>query len=153
MRCHDVMLTDFKLTAGRLMGLVMCVALVACAPRLDTRGNLPDPDQLSKIKPGEHTRIQVAEILGSPSNISTFDLETWYYVSQRTETTAFFEPDVKTRQVVILRFDKGGTLADIRTIGLEEGRDILPVERETPTSGNEMTIIEQILGNLGKFNK
>ncbi len=97
--------------------------------------------------------MQVAEILGSPSNISTFDQETWYYVSMRTETTAFFEPDVMTRQVVILRFDKAGTLADVRTIGLEEGRDVLPVERETPTSGNEMTIIEQILGNLGKFNK
>ncbi len=97
--------------------------------------------------------MQVAEILGSPSNISTFDLETWYYVSQRTETTAFFEPDVMTRQVVILRFDKGGTLADVRTIGLEEGHNVLPVERETPTSGNEMTFIEQIIGNLGKFNK
>ena len=131
----------------------MCVALVACALRLDTRGNLPDPDQLTKIKPGQHTRMQVAEILGSPSNISTFDQETWFYVSQRTETTAFFEPDVKTRQVVILRFDKGGKLADVRTIGLEKGRKVLPVERETPTSGNEMGIIEQIIGNLGKFNK
>ncbi len=130
----------------------MCVALVACAPRLDTRGNLPDPDQLTKIKPGQHTRMQVAEILGSPSNISTFDQETWFYVSQRTETTAFFESDVKTRQVVILRFDKGGKLADVRTIGLEKGRKVLPVERETPTSGNEMGIIEQIIGNLGKFN-
>ena len=135
------------------MGVVMCVALVACAPRLDTRGNFPDPEQLTKIKPGQHTRIQVAEIIGSPSNISTFDLETWYYVSQRTETTAFFEPDVKTRQVVILRFDKGGTLTDVRTIGLEDGRNLLPVERETPTSGNEITFIEQLLGNLGKFNK
>ena len=131
----------------------MCAALVACAPRLDTRGNLPDPDQLTKIMPGQHTRMQVAEILGSPSNISTFDQETWFYVSQRTETMAFFEPDVKTRQVVILRFDKGGKLADVKTIGLEEGRNILPVERETPTSGNEMGIIEQIIGNLGKFNK
>ena len=135
------------------MGLVMCLALVACAPRLDTRGNLPDPDQLTKIIPGQHTRMQVAEILGSPSNISTFDRETWYYVSQRTETTAFFEPNLITRQVIILRFDKVGTLADIRTIGLEEGHNVLPVERETPTSGNELSIIEQLLGNLGKFNK
>lgn len=135
------------------MGIVMCVALVACAPRLDTRGNLPDPEKLAKIKTGEHTRIQVAEILGSPSNISTFDLETWYYVSQWTETTAFFEPDVITRKVVILRFDKDGTLTDVRTIGLEDGRVVQPVERVTPTSGNEITFIEQILGNLGKFNK
>ena len=135
------------------MGLVMCVALVACAPRLDTRGNLPDPDQLTKLKTGQHTRMQVAEILGSPSNISIFDQETWYYVSQQTETTAFFEPDVMTRQVLILRFDKGGKLAYVRTIGLDVGREVLPVERETPTSGNEITFIEQILGNLGKFNK
>ena len=135
------------------MGVVLCVALMACAPRLDTRGNLPDPEKLALVKTGQHTRIQVAEILGSPSNISIFDLETWYYVSQLTETTAFFESDVKARQVVILRFDKGGTLADVRTIGLEDGRAVLPVDRITPTSGNEITMIEQLLGNLGKFNK
>ena len=26
------------------------------------------------------------------------------------------------------------------------------VDRETPTSGNEMSVLEQFLGNIGRFN-
>ncbi|PZP55514.1 MAG: hypothetical protein DI586_06570, partial [Micavibrio aeruginosavorus] len=35
-----------------------------------------------------------------------------------------------------------------------DGReDVAIVKRTTPTSGNEITFVQQMLGNLGKFNK
>ena len=40
----------------------------------------------------------------------------------------------------------------IDTLGLDKSRGIIPVERKTPTFGNEMTVIEQIIGNLGRFS-
>ena len=125
----------------------------ACAPRIQTHGNLPDPDKLADIRPGEITRDEVEEILGSPSSVAMFDKETWFYVSERTETTAFFRPDVMERQVLVLHFDKKGILHDMETKGLTDGREIQPVERETPTAGTEMNVIQQLLGNLGRFNK
>ena len=132
---------------------VLTLGLTACAPRVDTRGNLPNPDQLASVAPGEHSKLEVMEILGSPSSIGSFGDDVWYYVSQRTETEAFFEPEVTERKVVIIRFNKKGVLEKVETKGLDAGQKIEPVERETPTVGNKMTILQQLFGNLGRFSK
>ena len=131
----------------------VALAVVACSPRIDSRGNLPDPDKLAEIKPGKHSRDDVAEILGSPSCIGVFDQETWYYISKRTEAVAFFEPEVAERQVIIVHFNKKGVVTDVETLGLERSHAVEPVERKTPTAGAELTIMQQLLGNMGRFNK
>ena len=138
-----------SLMPGLMLGTLM---LGACESRVDSRGNLPDPELLASIEPGEASRDDVSLLLGSPSSVAVFENETWFYISQRTETFAFFEPEVMERQVVIVQFDQAGILKTVETLGLEDGQDILPVERETPTLGNEPTMFQQIFGNLGRFN-
>lgn len=128
------------------------LAVSGCASRIATHGNLPDPDRLAEVKPGEMARDEVAEILGSPSSKSMFGEETWYYISERKETTAFFKPELTERKVLIVRFDKEGYVSALETLSAEEGREIEPVERKTPTAGNEITIIQQLLGNFGKYS-
>ncbi|MBC8268239.1 MAG: outer membrane protein assembly factor BamE [Rhodospirillaceae bacterium] len=130
----------------------LLVLLGACTPKIDVRGNLPDPERLSEIVPGEQSRAEIEEILGTPSSVAVFDQETWLYVSQRTETVAFFEPEVKERKVIILKFDKDGIVSTIETLSAENGKNIQPVDRTTPTAGNEFTLIDQLFGNLGRFN-
>ena len=131
----------------------MALSLSACESRLNTRGNLLDPERIADIQPGELSRDEVAEILGSPSSITPFGSDTWYYISQRTETFAFFSPKVIERQIVVISFNKDGKVAKVDTLGLDQGQTIDPIERTTPTHGNKMTIIEQIVGNLGRFKK
>jgi len=116
------------------------------------RGNLPDSDLLESIQSSEHSRDQVEQILGSPSTTAMFENETWFYISERRETFAFFEPKVMERKVVIIQFDNSGILKAVAELGLENGRLVTPVDRETPTLGNDLNAIEQMLGNLGKFN-
>ncbi len=131
----------------------VALAVTACASRVNTRGNLPDPERIAEIKTGQHSRQDVADILGSPSSTAVFDLETWYYISKRTETVAFFESELQERQVLVLRFDDNGVVSTVESLGIEDGRLLQPVERETPTAGNKMGFFEQIIGNLGRFNK
>ncbi len=139
---------------GRKLFVVLIVALLgACVPRVDNRGHLPDPELIAEIRPGEITRDEVEEILGSPSSVSPFGGRTWYYISKQTETTAFFEAEVKERQVLVLHFDDRGALVNMEKLGLDKSRKMDPVDRETPTTGNEITIFDQLLGNLGRFNK
>jgi outer membrane protein assembly factor BamE (lipoprotein component of BamABCDE complex) len=135
---------------------VVCVAALstaACASRLDTRGNLPDPERLAEIKPGEQTKEDVADILGSPSSITPFGSNTWYYISNRTETFAFFAPEVIDRHIVMVKFGADDKVTSVDTVGLEAGRKIQPVDRITPTHGNQITAFEQLIGNLGRFKK
>ncbi|OHC74510.1 MAG: hypothetical protein A3G18_11560 [Rhodospirillales bacterium RIFCSPLOWO2_12_FULL_58_28] len=129
------------------------LGLSACGSRIDSRGNLLDPDLLTEIKVGQHTREQIAEMLGSPSSVATFDKETWYYISNRTETIAFFEPEVRERQVLVLRFDDKGVLHDVKTLGLGDSRIIQPVDRETPTAGNTMGLIDGVIANFSRTQK
>jgi hypothetical protein len=35
---------------------------------------------------------------------------------------------------------------------LEDGKEVTPVARATPAPGRELSFLEQLIGNLGKFN-
>ena len=137
-----------------LAGVVLAVAVsaAACSPRIDQRGNKPDEDQVVQINPGVDDKTRVAELIGTPSTISTFDDRTWYYISKRTETTAFFDPEVTDQEILAVSFTEEGIVDSLRLYGQEDGRTIAYVDRTTPTEGNELTIIQQLLGNLGRFN-
>ena len=130
---------------------VMIVAASACAPNVATRGNSPDPDKLAEIVPGEATRDDVAALLGSPSSAATFGEEIWYYIAARVETVAFNEPEVIDQQVVAIRFSEDGLVTAIDTYGMDDARAVEIVDRVTPTSGKEVTILQQLLGNVGRF--
>ncbi len=140
----------FSLTRWAMIGALGAV-VVACAPRLDSRGNMPSGEKFSELRPGEFSRQEILEILGSPSSTAAFGQETWYYVSKRTETMAFLEPKILQRQVLELRFDKDGVLRKIKNLDLADGYVFDKVERTTPVTGSKMTILEQLFGNIGRF--
>jgi outer membrane protein assembly factor BamE (lipoprotein component of BamABCDE complex) len=138
-------------TAPTLM--LVAAAVAGCGATVDQRGNLPEPDKLAEIQPGTTTRDQVVKILGTPSSTGVFDDKNWFYISRKTKQLAFFKPDVVDQQVYVVRFDGNGVVASIDRKDLNDGRDIEPAPGATPAPGRELTFLEQILGNLGRFNK
>ena len=134
-----------------LLASAATLMLGACDPRVDQRGHVATPGSMEKLQPGQQTRNDVLTLLGSPSTTATFDDETWYYISQRVETTAFLAPDIKDQTVTALKFDKAGVLKDMNTYTLKDGRTVEMVDRRTPTAGKELTFVEQIFGNVGRF--
>jgi len=135
-----------------LYSTLIVVALAACQPTIDQRGNLPDDKKISSIEPGVTTKQAVSQLLGTPSSVSTFGDKTWYYISRRTEQTAFFTPQVLDQQVIVVGFDEGGVVRNVQHLNLADSRPIDPSPRETPSAGKELGFVEQLLGNLGKFN-
>ncbi|CUW40193.1 conserved protein of unknown function(containing Lipoprotein SmpA/OmlA domain,31-106;) [Magnetospirillum sp. XM-1] len=136
-----------------LLAACLIVTATACSPIIEVRGNNPQPEQLAQIKVGTSTREDVQALLGTPSNITPFGEESWHYISAITEREAFFEPEVKERKVVTVVFDRAGTVRAIDNRGLEDGKDVVPATRETPTAGKELTILQQLMGNVGRFSK
>src|SRR5690349_1100017 len=92
-------------TLRRISGLAVAAALAACAPMIDTRGNMPPPEVVATIQPGVTTRTQVSQLLGSPSTVATFNDRTWYYIGRKTETVAFLTPELTDQQVLVIKFD------------------------------------------------
>tara|TARA_Y100000588_G_scaffold2547_2_gene3576 strand:+ start:192 stop:650 length:459 start_codon:yes stop_codon:yes gene_type:complete len=140
-------------SGGKTVAIALTlIALAACSPVTAQRGNLIDDARLSRLKVGEMNRVEVLNALGTPTSRATFDQDTWYYIGQITEKTAFFNPDVVERRILKLQFDQDGTLVSMEQLGLEDAQDVNLVDRETPTRGRELGALEQLLGNLGKFN-
>ncbi len=133
---------------------VLGLALTACEPIKSDQGYHFDPEQLAKIEPGVTNKDAVQEIMGSPSSIATFQTEgdAWYYISSKTEHLAFFEKEVRERNIVIVKFDINDVVANISDLDKEAGEEIEVVERETPTGGRKLSLFEQLFGNLGRFN-
>ncbi len=132
--------------------IVSCLSLSACGlSRVVTRGNLPDPEKVAEMKPGKVTKDDILDALGSPSSVNVFGNETWYYISERTETVAFLAPKVLSRQVFAVEFDKAGKMTQIVSLGLDAGREVTHVKRVTPTFGQELTVLDQIFGNFRRF--
>ena len=136
-----------------LLAATLVAAATACTPIVEVRGNQPPPEQLAQVKIGTSTREDVQALLGTPSNITPFGEETWHYISAITEREAFFEPITKERKVVTVVFDRAGTVRAIDNRGLEDGKNVVPVSRETPTAGKELTFLQQLMGNVGRFSK
>jgi outer membrane protein assembly factor BamE (lipoprotein component of BamABCDE complex) len=145
-------MSNRRSTPHLLYCALIALALAACQPTIDQRGNLPDEKKLSAIEPGVTTKEAVSRLIGTPSSVSTFGDKTWYYISRRTEQTAFFNPQVLDQQVVVVAFDEGGVVRNVQHLNLADSRPIDPSSRETPSAGKELGFVEQLIGNLGKFN-
>ena len=136
----------------RAAGLSLVLASTACSPTIENRGYVPDAEALDRVKPGGQTRTDVAELLGTPSSVAPFSEDTWIYIQRKTSTVAFFEPRVLEQNVVVVDFDDAGIVRDVRRYTLEDGKLIDPVSRTTPAPGKELSFLEQLVGNVGKFN-
>lgn len=139
--------------ASLAAAVLVAVALGACEGQIATHGDPLDKVELARIQPGVHTRADVARLIGSPSSVPLFDPDAWYYISNREQTLAFFAPESLERQVVTIRFDDAGVVTAIEQFGLERGEKIDVVDRETPSFGQAPNVFQQLMGNLGRFNK
>lgn len=132
---------------------VLCGALLAgCAKDIDARGNLPPPDAIAQLAVGEQTRQDVRGLLGTPATTAVFDDETWYYISAHTTQYAFYPNHELDRTIYAISFDERGILKEIRQLDIEDGESVSVASRETPTKGREFSLIEQLIGNLGRFS-
>jgi outer membrane protein assembly factor BamE (lipoprotein component of BamABCDE complex) len=151
--------TMSDVSAVKRQGLNLALALGAtalimtgCTKAVEVRGNLPDPELVGEIEPGRHSRRDVAQMIGSPSTVSSFQDRKWYYIGQKTSQYAFYKPEVLERSVFVVTFDEQGQVDETLLYTLEDGQVIDPVSRITETQGEDASILQDLLGNLGRFS-
>ncbi len=136
-----------------LLSILSCILGVnACAPMRDTHGNFLKTHDIQSVKIGVDTRVEIVQKLGSPTTIAPFDDKKWYYLGQKTLKKGIFDAKVEQERIVLVQFDEDGVASSIREID-QERIDIPLNEDKTHTGGNEIGAIQQLLGNLGRFNR
>jgi outer membrane protein assembly factor BamE (lipoprotein component of BamABCDE complex) len=123
----------------------------ACAPIVGQNGFQAIDAKPTDIVAGTDTKETVLTRLGTPSTTSTFEGDNiWYYISQVTEKYTYNRAQVTQRSVTEISFNDAGQVAGVRTLGLDDGQQLAMNSRETPTRGRQLTILEQLLGNVGR---
>lgn len=138
------------------LAAMLVAGVTACSPMkpiTDYRGYLPRAEEIQKVQVGM-SKAEVRALLGSPSTTATLESlgESYYYISSVVETTAFLAPKVVDREILAVRFDPDARVNGFGHYGLEDGKIINFSDRQTPTRGKEMSILQQLFNNVGRFD-
>jgi outer membrane protein assembly factor BamE (lipoprotein component of BamABCDE complex) len=144
--------TTFAVLAPLALAATVALGgLSACAPISSYSGFQAIDSDPKDVKIGADTKSTVRAKLGSPSVQSTFDPNVWFYMNQIKQRVAFRRPQVTQRDITAITFNKEKEMVEkVDTFSLKDGKVIAFNGRETPTRGREMTILEQLLGNVGR---
>ncbi len=132
------------------VALLVVTGLTACSPITSYSGFQAIDSNPKDVQVGTDTKSTVRAKLGSPSATSTFDPNIWFYVNQVKERIAFQKPRVTARDITAIAFNKDTEMVEtVNVYTLKDGKVIAFNNRETPTRGREMTVLEQLLGSVG----
>jgi outer membrane protein assembly factor BamE (lipoprotein component of BamABCDE complex) len=108
------------------------------------RGYILDERALEQVPVGS-SQEQVLLVLGTPSTVATVSGEAFYYISQKTQQTAFLPQRVVDQRVLVVYFDGERRVTRIANYGLQDGKVFDFVSRTTPVGGRDITLVGQIL--------
>ena len=140
------------LTLVGALGLVGCDLPDMISFPQQVRGNRVDPERLGQLVVGTATRADAVTVLGSPTAKATFDDNTWIYISEMTKPAIGATNTVRDQATVVLTFDSKGVLRKTDTKTFKDGFDVAMAAGSTPSPGNETTFLQELLGNIGRFN-
>ena len=137
------------------VALGLCVVVTACGwflPPPQTRGNRVEQDQLRELVPGITTKADVTALIGSPTQKAMFDENTWLYITEVTRPRLGQTLGLLDQGVVVLNFNDHGLLTGVKTATQKDAIPTSIASRTTPSPGTEASFMQQLLGNIGKFN-
>ncbi|MTI46188.1 Beta-barrel assembly machine subunit BamE [Roseibium hamelinense] len=127
-----------------IIPLLVSLPLAGCFTQTYTHGHVITNDMLSQVQVGS-SKENVELVLGTPSTTSSLNGEAYYYISQKSETTAFLAPDIVDQRVVAVYFDEDGFVRDLGNYGMEDGKVVDFITRTTRTGGTDYGFLTQIL--------
>ena len=130
---------------------LLTASILACAPVIDNRGYFFDDRSVENIEKGVTNQSAVRDRFGSPTSVSKINNEAYYYIYSRFVTESYRAPEEVDRKVLAIYFDKNKTVRDLAVYGLEDGIIVPIVARTTQTQGSELSALQQIFGNIGRF--
>lgn len=132
--------------------LAVLIVLAACTTIYRNHGYIPNAEDLAKVTVGESTQEEVARDVGRPTSTGLLTGGAWYYVGSKFRYYGARVPKEVERQVVVVSFDDKGVVENVEQFGLERGEVIVISRRVTRSSVKGLSVIRQLLANVGNFS-
>lgn len=137
-----------------LAAMALCAGLAGttlllpgCAGKIDRHGHVFTDADLQQIQTGM-SKDQVRLTLGTPDTTGTVGGDVYYYISSTQRTRPMGKPQVIDRKVVAVYFDGQDSVRQVANYGLKDGVIFDFAKGSTPSSGKQLSAIQQLLGNL-----
>ncbi|MFV0386858.1 outer membrane protein assembly factor BamE [Paracoccus sp. (in: a-proteobacteria)] len=134
-----------------ILAFVAIFGLAACAPIYRNHGYVPPEIDLQQVVVGETTMDALPALIGRPSAQGLLTGSAWYYVGSRWRYYGARPPQEEQRQVVAITFTDGGVVSNVERFGHERGRIVTLSRRVTDMNITQISLIRQLMGNLGNF--
>ncbi len=134
--------------------LVVALAstLSSCVKKTQYRGYYFGGSPEMKVKSGMKVE-EVMENMGSPTTSSALGKPIFFYVGSKYEQKAFFTPKLVEQKILSVHFSSAGEVEKVESYNLGDAEEIKFSKEHTEIEGNKMGILEQVLGNIGRFSK
>lgn len=133
-----------------LVLLVLVLASCSSADFVTHTGNMPENSKIAQVKIGD-TQDKVENILGTPSNVVSFNKNAWIYMSSDVKQVAFCKPEEVSRDVLTIYFDSNKKVSRLTRLAKKDGKTIEFDTDKTPTAGHDIGFFEKYFGGVGMF--
>ena len=141
----------FNLKKGFLLSIGVYL-LTSCSVEMENHGKRLETILLNKIVPGSTKKEQVLTILGPPSTENDFGNKAWVYIASNKNQTAFLGNKLVSRSVVKIMFNNENIVTKITKLTEKDQNIVEHKKQKTRTAGQEIGVLQQLLGNIGRFN-
>jgi outer membrane protein assembly factor BamE (lipoprotein component of BamABCDE complex) len=122
----------------------MVFAMAGCGTTIHS-GYIASDIAMQQVEVGS-SKDQVLIALGTPSTTGEFGGDVFYYISQtRRRAAIFLDARIVDQRVLAIYFDRNDRVRDIAEYGLQDGEVFNFVTNTTPTGGEDLNFVEQIL--------
>ncbi len=135
----------------RIFLAVAIITISACTTIKETRGAELRETKTSQIS-ADSTKADIVSLLGSPSTTSTYGNDVWYYINTHKNRSLYGSDNITKQEVLAITFDENDVVQYVEVFDKNSAREFAISRERTPTAGHELGVIEQILGNVGRFN-
>ena len=126
-----------------------CLLLTACGGHVIRQGHQFQDEDLNQVREGM-SKEQVTLALGTPDTQSAVGGGAYYYISTTAvQPMSFMKPSVTDRHVVAVYFNKQDRVEKIANYGLQDGKVVDFVSRETPSYTRDDGLLKELFRNIG----
>jgi len=134
----------------RILLIIIILNITSCSTVVENRGYIFNPEIQEKISQGMD-KSEIISLLGTPSTISESTGLKYYYISNKFLKYAFLNPQEIERTIQVISFDENDNVRNIEEYTMKDGRVINYNKDKTLPNGTEVTIIQDLFDNTGRY--